>query len=200
MSGSCVASNVSCSKQQHLLTEPGNLAVPSRKGLSLRIHSFGTGIVVVLCVRHPEKADFSVQSPGSGKSLNLMASTERSDLSSPGPTNPGGTYPSSNAAARTPSSVRPPKPRFAGPVYRLLPAVLVLVVATAFSAKRMLPNSTLEVQQIPAGKLTEPAPLEGVLAANNRLFSSTVQKIFEGVNGSGKGLRPTADLYLLARH
>ena len=121
-----------------------------------------------------------------------MASTERSDLLTPGPSNPGGTSPSPNAAARTPSNVRPPKPRFAGPVYRLIPAVLVLAVATAFSAKRILPNSTLEVQQIPAGKLTEPAPLEGVLAPNNRLFSSTVLKIFEGVNGSGKDLRPAA--------
>ncbi|KAK9839140.1 hypothetical protein WJX74_010395 [Apatococcus lobatus] len=110
--------------------------------------------------------------------------TERVDLPLPGPSNPSGNDPSSNTAARTPSSVRPPKPRILGPVYRLVPAALVLAVATAFSAKRILPNSTLEVQQIPSDKLTQPAPLEGVLAANNRLFSSSAQKIFEGVNGS----------------
>lgn len=106
---------------------------------------------------------------------------------SPNLSTPGSDH-SADPTGRPLSSVRPPKPRLLRPVYRLIPAALVLAVATAFSAKRILPNSTLEVQQIPADKLTEPGALEGPLAVNNRLFSSTAQKIFEGVQGSGEPL------------
>ncbi len=85
----------------------------------------------------------------------------------------------------TPSNVRPRKPLMFGPVFRLIPATILLVVATAWGAPRVLPYTGLEVQKVPSEKCDKPAELEGPLAANNRLFSSSVVKVFAGVQGSG---------------
>ena len=87
--------------------------------------------------------------------------------------------------AHVPSSVRPPKPLILSPVFRLIPAGLMLLIASAWSQKRTLPYTGLEVQKVPPEKCELPAALEGPLAENNRLFASSVAKIFPGVQGSG---------------
>ena len=92
--------------------------------------------------------------------------------------------------SHVPSNVRQPRPVMFRPLYRLIPAGIVLALATAWNAKLTLPYTGLEVQQIPAYKCAEPAPLEGPLAENNRLFSSSVVKIFPEVQGSGRPMHP----------